>query len=110
MPHIIVEHSDHLTKIIRENALLGHLHEVVCETGLFQPEAVKARSLSFEHFVLTGDAMSFMHITIAILTGRTSEERKQLSQQVFDTVARMVPGINKLSVDIREMQAETYTK
>ncbi len=110
MPHIIVEYSSNLHAEVQETKLLQHLHQVVVASDLFSPEAVKARGISVDDYVLPESAHSFMHITIAILTGRTVQERQRLGQSSFETAKKTMSPIDKLSVDIREMTKETYSK
>lgn len=109
MPHIVVEYSANLEKEIAASELTQKLHKTVVDSGIFSPDAVKARSVKYDDFVLTS-AKSFIHITTAILTGRSVEQRAALSGAIFKTVKENVPQAEKISSHIREMCAETYRK
>ncbi len=108
MPHIIIEHSDNLET--NATHIMRVVYDVVIDSQLFSPEAVKGRTVSFRHWLLPGNAQHFVHITIAILSGRTVKNRTELSQAVFKAVTDLNVSIDKISVDIREMCAETYCK
>lgn len=110
MPHIVAEYSDNLATLLREGNVLRALHTVVLESGLFAPEAVKARSMAYKDVILYQGADRFMHITVSILSGRTQEQRAALSKAVFDCALAKLPSNVKLSVNIHEMNADTYAK
>ncbi len=108
MPHIIIEHS----KLLNEIAPLAmyDVHQHVTHCGLFSPQAVKARTHSYERELLPDGAANFMHITISILSGRTEEERSELSKAIFEKIRENYTDIDRLSVDIAEMNKATYSK
>jgi 5-carboxymethyl-2-hydroxymuconate isomerase len=110
MPHIVFEYSNDLDSKVKESGSIKIAHETVTASGLFNPEAVKARSVSYADYVLPPGAKNFLHITVSILTGRDEQERKSLSQSVFDAVKNAIPDVDKLSVNIHEMDADSYTK
>lgn len=110
MPHIVVEHSETLSAYMRENDVLRALHTVVTDSGLFDPQAVKARALPYADAVLPEGADRFVHVTVSILDGRTQEQRAALSQAVFEAAQRKLSTDIRLSVNIHEMNAQTYKK
>lgn len=110
MPHIIVEYSQNLQQEVSASGVLAQLHRTVVDSGLFSPDAVKARAAGFDAYVLPEGASSFMHITVSILAGRTLPQRAELAQSVFDTARGAIPAVDKLSVDIHEMDAQSYRK
>ena len=110
MPHIVAEYSDNLHAAIAEAELLIHLRQTVIDSGLFSPGAVKARGISYDHYVLPEEAENFIHICVSILDGRSTEQREKLSQSVFRAVKEILPQAEKVSVDIHEMKAQTYRK
>jgi 5-carboxymethyl-2-hydroxymuconate isomerase len=110
MPHIVIEHSDNLEIEVRSHKLVRELHSVVTRSGLFDPQAVKARSLSFDSYVLPEGAENFLHVTVSILSGRSEAERKKLSSQLFARVKELIPSVDRLSVNIHDMCLETYSK
>ncbi len=108
MPHIILEYSTVLHPHIPD--ALKAVHRLVSECGLFSPQAVKARAIAYEQVLLPEGAENFLHVTVAILSGRMEHERADLSRQVFDLVKEHIPSVDRLSVDIREMEKSTYCK
>ena len=110
MPHIVIEHSDNLTNQIKESAISKATYQVVVDSGLFSPEAVKARSVVYSDYVLPENAENFIHITVSILGGRDVVTRKELGDAVFSAARVCVPECEKLSVNIHEMSKDTYNK
>jgi len=110
MPHIVVEYSNNLTDSIQKSEILGKLHESIIESGLFSPDAVKSRSISYDDYILDEASNNFIHITISILSGRTTEQRLKLSESAYNTAIESVPSAQKISVNINEMNKETYKK
>jgi 5-carboxymethyl-2-hydroxymuconate isomerase len=109
MPHIVIEYSDNLKTKVKESEITKKLHKTVIDSGLFSPEAVKARSVSYSDYVLPEGSKSFIHITVSILEGRSTGQKASLSNNVFNTAKKAVT-CDKLSVDINEMETETYRK
>jgi 5-carboxymethyl-2-hydroxymuconate isomerase len=106
MPHIIIEHSDN----VEVQQAMAALHDYVSHCGLFSPHAVKARSLAFKEYMLVEGAASFVHITIAILDGRTEQERIECADGAFAVAKTHLPSVDKLSLELREMNTQTYRK
>lgn len=110
MPHIVVEYSKNLADKLHESQLLQQLHRVTVESELFSPEAVKSRGIAFSDYVLPHGHDRFVHVTVSILEGRTVEQRAGLSDALFTLARGLLPVEVMLSVNIHEMDAETYRK
>lgn len=110
MPHIVVEYSDNLETQVKEPDFLPTLHRTVEASGLFNPQAIKARSIGYTHYTLPEGARHFLHVTVSILEGREEKPRRQLADALFSALKKLAPEVDKLSVDIREMDAATYRK
>jgi 5-carboxymethyl-2-hydroxymuconate isomerase len=108
VPHIIVEYSQSLHS--HANAVLKTAHLTVTASGLFDPQAVKGRAMGYATEMLPEGARNFLHITVSILSGRTETERTQLADAVFAAARAITSEIDRLSVDIREMEKTTYRK
>lgn len=110
MPHIVVEYSDNLHTEVQQSNLLSTLHQVVLRSGLFSPEAIKARAQSYQHYILPEGSNNFIHITVSILSGRNIAQRKALSEAVFQATKQALAHVSKVSVNIHEMDALSYKK
>lgn len=154
MPHIIIEHSANFSSHSVKK-LFSEIQKIMAgiKEGNFDLEQCKARAVSFDEYLvgsLRQEKSAFLHITIKFLSGRSSEVRKKLAEQVMvlaqkfyeeevfspsaaaqilaigEQVVDAISGVanpqmpmqnsdlaNKrcdLSVDIVEMDRETYQK
>ncbi len=112
MPHVIIEHTESIAPAVRQSGLLKNVHLVVVNSGLFSADAVKSRAVSYQDVCWGKNAVpaEFAHVTVKILSGRTTEQKQQLSKAVFDALAAALPDVQKLSVDIHDMEKDTYFK
>lgn len=117
MPHLLLEHTANLAAPLDHRALLDELHAVMSRTGEFNPGDIKGRILAHEHH-RAGDGdprRVFAHLTVSIKSGRSVEFRKQLSTDLLTVLQRAFARTwsvrpTDLTVDVREMVAETYAK
>ncbi len=110
MPHIVAEYSNNIENDITNCGVLGLIHKAIADIGLFSPEAVKSRSIAYDSYILPEGDISFLHITISILSGRSVEQRDEISKSIFFIANDSAISIDKISVDINEMDAATYSK
>lgn len=110
MPHIVLEHSADLKSSLNESQILVKMHEFFVNTGIFTPEAVKARSISFDEYILTGAGKSFVHVSVSILAGRSDEQIEMLCNNLYSLMKENITQTEKLSLEIREMNPKTYRK
>jgi len=112
MPHVILEHTKDIAADIDRAQLLRTLHLAVIGSGLFSPDAVKSRRVSYDAMLWgeKAEPTPFAHLTVRILAGRTPEQRSALSQSLFDALKAGLPDVSKLSVEIHDMDKESYRK
>lgn len=110
MPHIIVEHSHHISLPLA--LTMGEsIRDLMGELGDFDPHQCKIRTLSFSQYFVgmkNQEKSSFIHVTIKILS-RPLPLRQTLGNAVFNHIKKSNP-LCDLSVDIIEMDRETYKK
>ncbi len=119
MPHLIIEHSGNIAKNsirVLEQEIQNIMNGV---EGNFDADQCKCRDFSFdEYFVGRPDqsTSSFLHITLKVLSGRSIEIRKNLSEKILTFSQRFFSELNlptkrcDISVDIVEMERDTYQK
>ena len=93
-----------------DSKLLQQLHGTVQTSGIFGKSNLKSRSYGYDEVCITGNNESFVHITLLMLTGRNVETRKALSESIYTITKASIPYTDEISVEIREMDAETYSK
>ena len=112
MPHVVIDYSENMASAVQEFKIPEILHEIMISCGLFSPEAIKTRAYAANHFFVgtKGQGGKFLHVSVAILLGRTTEQKQLLSHSLSDALTEKLPGIDSITVEIREMDRETYQK
>lgn len=110
MPHCVIEYSKDLDQTKDLNALCTALHDTLMATELWQPSAIKVRAESFKTYLAGGVIAPFIHVTASLLEGRPLSKRQALSHSLLISLRNFAPEVTYLSVEIREMNAETYSK
>jgi len=110
MPHILMEYSEPVAGKTNIKALLSEIHAVVRNSGLFEPEGIKSRAVSFPLWQVGDlrDEGHFIHITLMILNKRSIQQRRELGQPILELLKRSVSGVHSLTVEVREMEKKTY--
>jgi 5-carboxymethyl-2-hydroxymuconate isomerase len=113
MPHILVEYSSNLASRVEIAGLIGALHGVVVESGLFEPAAVRTRALPRDVYLVADGAPDnvFLHVTARIRAGRSIENRRSLGESLLEAaktaVAAALPSTPiALSVEVHEIDPE----
>jgi 5-carboxymethyl-2-hydroxymuconate isomerase len=112
MPHAVLEYSVNADNAIRASQVVDQLHKIMLDCGLFTPAAIKTRAHSTNQYQVgeRGDAGSFAHVTVSLLAGRSIEQRKKLSDAILNLLKTSLPDLDSVTVEIREMDSDTYGK
>lgn len=115
MPHLTLEYTDNIARL-DPAALLAAVNYAALKSGLFDEADVKSRAYAAPHFRigLEEKARAFIHVRIGLLSGRSSEERRMLSDLVLMALNAAVdapPGTElQLSVETVELDRPSYAK
>lgn len=117
MPHVIVEQSANIQKL---NAidLLTKINQTLFATGsIAQRNDIKARLRVDQDFVIGAghNNQAYIHVKIYLLSGRTLEQKQQISHDVLDVLQQFEDfDANQLEVqlcvEIIEMDRAVYQK
>ncbi|MGO2354367.1 MAG: 5-carboxymethyl-2-hydroxymuconate Delta-isomerase [Marinomonas foliarum] len=110
MPHCVVEYSQNLEQEVPPADLLEAVKEACIASTLFSVEDIKLRSLPYKSFLTGGKEDAFIHVTLRVLSGRTVEQRKQLSDLVLERLTQFPLKDVSFSVEVCEMERDTYVK
>lgn len=111
MPHFIVECSENSLLKPTPAKVIEAVHDAADDTGLFDPGNIKVRLSPYpaHHFTVGGTKADFIHVIGFIMGGRTTEQKKKLSQDITLVLKGIFPEIEMLSIDIRDIDPQTYT-
>ncbi|MGF1752596.1 5-carboxymethyl-2-hydroxymuconate isomerase [Vibrio makurazakiensis] len=112
MPNLVLEYSNSADERINVQGLLEDLHEVTMKCGLFDVDSVKSRSLRCHNWLVgeEGDNVDFIHISFELLSGRTEEQKRDLSRKLMEVLQQQASHIRSLTVNIRDMDKSCFQK
>jgi 5-carboxymethyl-2-hydroxymuconate isomerase len=109
MPHCVIECPKELKDIISFDVLATAVHDAAESSGLFDKGDVKSRIVTSDHYVVGGKKDSYVHVVTQLLSGRTIEQRKQLSDAIAKVLCELLPDVEMLSVEVREIEKQVYS-
>ena len=116
MPHLHMEYTANLTDLNAEVALM-RLNNTLVASGQFAAEFdIKSRAVRVETFKV-GTALAeraFVHVKLALLSGRSAQIKKQLSESLLAVVQDLCEwpsGVEvQLCVEILDIDRDSYSK
>jgi 5-carboxymethyl-2-hydroxymuconate isomerase len=116
MPHLHMEYTANLPELNADMALI-RLNNTLVGSGQFAAEFdIKSRAVKVETFKV-GTSLSeraFVHVKLALLSGRSPQIKKQLSESLLAVVQELCEWPKdvevQLCVEILDIDRESYTK
>ena len=116
MPHLIVEYSSNLAAFPTAQAL-RELNQSLTTSPEVQDETdLKTRIAALDNFEIGSAPVNrgFVHAQLRLLSGRTPEAKKDLSERIAAVLRRLTPKpegmLVQLSVEIVDMDRPSYVK
>lgn len=115
MPHLTIEYSDNLPGF-DARAALAHANQMLDASGLFREIDIKSRILICPQFQvgLADGGRGFIHARLAILPGRTDQQKADLGQAVLHALRQHLPALPdihvQISVELYELDTVSYAK
>lgn len=110
MPHAVVEYSKSLEPSFEKAAFMKAIHDAMFASGEFGEKDIKIRLYPCDHALVAGKEQGFVHITIYLLSGRSKETKKKLTQGLLKVVQGLGLTVASVSVDARDLDREVYSK
>ncbi len=109
MPHIIVEYSKDIEKSVDIPNMLSKLHNKLAEQGIYSTR-IKSRAIACDHVVVgdKGASGCLMHLTLLILEGRDLATKKNFGDPLYQIMNDYASDNCAATLEIREMNKETY--
>jgi 5-carboxymethyl-2-hydroxymuconate isomerase len=108
VPHCIIEFSSSLD--ISPALLVEAVHHGVMKSTLFEPSHIKTRALAYEHFRLAEDYNDFIHVTIRLHHGRTTQQKQQLTKLVLRQLEKLSLKSTTITLETVDIDTESYAK
>lgn len=124
MPHLTLEFTRNL-KHFNPAGALAAINQAMFDSALFGEPDIKSRAIALDTFQIGVSAAprAFAHVRIAMLAGRSSQERKSLADAVLAALAVVIQGtylrgaVNgeigteiQLSVETTDLDRPSYAK
>lgn len=117
MPQITMEFTKNIAHLTDYRSVALALHGLLVDEISSSQEDCKTRLTEIENYVI-GDGRSddaFVHVTFAILSGRSQSQKESLGTKALRIVAEAMPNAVaqdsiQITVDIRDMDRATYKK
>lgn len=118
MPHVILEYSSNICEQPVASVLMPRIHRLISQVGSINIEDFKGRLISREEFAVAdgGSAnWAFVHLELALLSGRPPELKKEISEKVLaflldefrETVSKKRTSV---TVELRDIDRNCYSK
>ena len=108
MPNFIIEFSDTLSQQIDPKILMDKVFIGAKNCGYFSPEAIKLRTQSRAGFRLYGKQQDFLHISGHILSGRTDEQKTEISHAIIGQLKDLGLKSVFVSVEVVDMHRPSF--
>ncbi|MGE8314560.1 MAG: 5-carboxymethyl-2-hydroxymuconate Delta-isomerase [Pseudomonas putida] len=108
MPHCIIDCPASLAERVGEKTLLAAVHDAIDASGLFKPGDIKARLNTFSHYRCGAGQDDFVHVALYLFAGRSAEQRRSLASAGVAALVGLLPEVEALSMDVREMARESF--
>lgn len=108
MPHCIIEHSSD----IDGKSLVSTVYQGALASNLFESQGsdIKVRALPYSNFKTGNVEISFVHVTLKILSGRSVEQKTNLSQLVLEQLKSLEMINCSISVEVVDIDRVSYSK
>lgn len=117
MPHLNLEYTRNLSGFDPARALAA-INAAALASGLFGEADIKSRAIALDVFQIGIEPAprAFVHVRIALLAGRSANDRKQLADAVLAALNAAVDRQNgskieiQLSVETLDIDRPSYAK
>ena len=108
MPNFVIEYSASLAQQINEKTLMDSVFEGAKNSGHFLPEAIKIRTEKRSGFRLHGEQKDFLHISAHILSGRTDQQKSEISNAVLSELKTLALNSVFVSVEVVDIHRASF--
>lgn len=116
MPHLVIEYSDNLRPFPHAQ-VMTEVNASCCQSPAILDEAdFKTRIVARPHFEIgiAPNQRAFVHATLRLLSGRSPEAKRDLSERIAAVLRKHTPrpeGVSvQLSVELVDMDRDSFVK
>lgn len=115
MPHLTLEYTNNLDAIRPDCVLLALNHALVASEH-FNEMDIKSRAVSLDTWRVgvSSEEYGFIHVKLAILSGRSTQVKSELSNALLRVLRAACKGLTghpvQLCVEVQEIERASYAK
>ncbi len=110
MPHIIIEFSSDIASDSQIGVMLDAVHQAAVASGLFDASHVRVRAYPAHLYRVGGSIDPFLHAQVRIHPGRSTEQKKNLSNAILEAMRECQRTAHSITVEIIEMERASYAR
>ncbi|RZL63637.1 MAG: 5-carboxymethyl-2-hydroxymuconate Delta-isomerase [Variovorax sp.] len=116
MPHLVVEHSTNLGQLPLADLLPALNRQLTASPEILDETDLKTRVVGVDQFRVgnEADGRAFVHAQLRLLSGRSPEAKRDLSERIAVVLRQFVPRpagvLVQLSVEVIDMDRGSYVK
>ncbi|MBV7255436.1 hypothetical protein KCG44_01415 [Pacificimonas sp. WHA3] len=110
MPHLIAEHSKDVETRNAIPALFTALMKACDINPSIDAANVKLRAQGFHSYLVAGEIRAFLHLSLAMMGGRSDDEKAALSDALMTAAISAMPVSTEITVEIRDTHRASYRK
>jgi 5-carboxymethyl-2-hydroxymuconate isomerase len=108
MPNFIIEFSASLEQQINQDKLMEHVFAGAENCGHFPPQAIKIRTEKRDNYRLHDQQKDFLHVRAHILSGRTDEQKSEISNAVLSELKKLTLSSVFVSVEVVDIHRPSF--
>ena len=111
MPHFIIDCSESVLSLANPDELLRSVYAAAETTGLFAGGGVggiKVRLRPYRYFTNVDAREHFVHVFANIMEGRTTGQKRALSEKVVRALKELLPTVEIISMNVRDFEKASY--
>ncbi|MGB0937125.1 MAG: 5-carboxymethyl-2-hydroxymuconate Delta-isomerase [Colwellia sp.] len=109
MPHFVMDCSESILNVHKEEFIIEQIHLVANATGLFDEKDIKVRLNAFKKYSVGNEREDFIHVFAHIMEGRTTLQKAELSKQVVANLVGLFPKVSNIAMNVSDFEKATYT-
>lgn len=115
LPHIIIEHDSSISKKLNLGSMVKDLHTNLASQKTVKLEFLKTRTIEVDNVLIgTGKHNQMIHVNVLLLTGRSTELKEKMSNDLFDIVKDYLDkseiGMEDCSLSVNVDELGSYRK
>ena len=110
MPHLVIEYAEEIIQHSSPQEIMQAAYAGAVKSELFNPSDIKARARSYQNYISGAEHDAFINVTTHILSGRTKEQKKHLSESILNELINLGLANITLTVQTYDIDRDIYAK